>query len=1222
MTEQTETERSLRAYLLGKLARDEEVRIEEQLLVASDQVELLMIVEEELLDDYLGGTLSGRDREQFEQHFLSTPERQRKLRMARALKRYVNNQPLPAPARVSVLRPKASWSQVFLRPAWRSAIAAMLVLGVGLAILFYSKSESLVNKGRAELQAALKESPTEARIAGFNWNPQSVTLGAQPESGPDSDKMNRAFSYFRDAKGPDSAYALGQFYLAKGDLDNAIKQFTLALEGMPKNARLHSDLGAAWLEKARVEKDKVEKDKNDQSKDSDNTTYYLSQSCEHLNRALELDDSLLEALFNRALCLQRMQSLKEAANDWRAYLNRDANSAWAREARRHLEEIEQHERTSSQSNKEQFEQFLVAYKTGDRQTAWKALSQTRELISGRLIWWELLDNFFELQAAGQPAEADARMEALSYVGELELHLGEEEAQAKGDPYISRLAEFYRKTTPQQRASLSEAHKLMNEGNQFFRDSRGDEALRNYTHAQKTFARVGDDEEAMLANLLAGHCLLEKGETEQSGAVFEQIVKQCREKGYRWLLAESCFRLAMVQDQLAEHSKALENTIQALQVSEEISDNYNTQRSLAQIADQYRKLGNYELATAYLNRCLKEISVAWPGNRQMWRSCDQLTQVLAARRLNAAADAYASESLRLALEEEDSWFTYVSYIHLAILRSKQQDYAEAIRLAQLGFDHAPNDVGRAYASLQLGYLRRQAGDLRQALSDYDQSIRYIDSAEAVARDNADPDAARPKTDRLPALRYDAHKGRLFCLFAQGDEARAQKELEITLSLLRKHRESIREEQNRNTFFNVEQSVYDAAINFENSKKKNNPAVFDYSEESRARSLLDLITTAQTGAAGSDEQDGAQPISQPLKLTEVQERLPEQTQLIEYAALDDKLLICLVSKSEFSVTEARIGLSELTDKVMNFRRLILLHDTEPSAQARELYDLLIKQIELSPAKGERICIVPDKVLNNLPFGALISPASGKYLIEDYQLMIAPSATIYLVCSGRTKQATDRSRESLLAVGDPAFDRAEFPLYPPLPSTGKQVEAIAAFYPSPPPSVLTRSGAREEDVKRDMEKSDVIHLASHYVVYEGNPMNSRLLLAKEPGDRGVPGSSAGFLQADEVAGLKLRQAPLVILSACESGVEHYYNGEGMIGMSRVFIAAGAPVVVATLWQVDAFATDKLMIDFHRDRKLAGLSTPEALRQAQMEMISNDSWKHPYYWAGFTTIGGYTGF
>ncbi|MFL6214354.1 MAG: CHAT domain-containing protein [Blastocatellia bacterium] len=1218
MTSLNEEERSLRAYLLGETALEEQRQIEERLLSDSDYVELLLIIEEALIDGYVGDTLSEREREQVEKHVLTTPKQWRKLRKAKALRRYVDNaQPFPVAAPVSRLRSNRFWKQPLLTPAWRSAIAALLVLGLAIGVWRVFIHQSLADKGRAALQAALHDSPTEARIAGLNWPPQQITLGEQPNHIADKTSLESAERYLLDAvtaqPGPDSRYALGQFYLAKGDLNSAIEQFDQGLAEMPNNARLHSDLGAALLEKARRETAKVDQ-RNSAAGNSD----LLPQSLEHLNRALELDGTLLEALYNRALCYQHMQALSLAETDWRAYLSRDANSLWADEARRHLKETEDQKQKASQNNQAQFNNFLSAYQAGDRATAWKIVSQTRDLIAGRLIWWQLLNNFFERLAASQLVEANAWIDALQYVGKLELHLGAEAGQPKGDPYVSELAASYRSSSPQQRAGLLSAHQRINEGHQLYLNNQYGAALGHYTQARQDFARLGDRGEALLADLLISYCHIQDGEIAQSRSQLEQLVGECREKGYLWLLGQSSFSLAMVQDRLAEHSQALINTSQALEISEKISDGYNIQRSLAQIADQYRKLGNYELATSYLNRCLEQVSAAWPGDRQMWRNCDQLTQVFNAKRLNAAAAAYASEALRLALEMKDPTFTYISYVHLALLHSKQEDYAGAIHLAQLGVDAAPDDSCRAYAALQLGHVRSQAGDWQQALYAYDQSIKYIDLKEAEAAAHSDHAAWSAKTNNLPALRYDAHKGRLFCLFAQGEAGPAQEELARTLELLEKHRENILEEQNRNTFFNVEQSVYDAAINFEYARRADNPAVFDYSEESRARSLLEMITIAQAQAvqAKGEPQDSRPLISHPLRLAEVQPWLPEQTQLIEYVVLNDKLLICRVSKSAFSVKAVPIRLSDLTDKVLNFRRSLLRHTSEPLVEAQELYNLLIKPIELSPENGRQLCIVPDKILNNLPFAALASPDSGSYLIEDYDLTVDPSATIYLVCSERTGHTTDRDHERLLAVGDPTFDST----LPALPSTRQQVEKIAELYPSK--AVLTGDDARAVTVKREMETSDVIHLASHYVVYEGNPMNSRLLLAQEPGDRGASDRSAGFLQADEVYGLKLRRAPLVILSACQSGVEHYYNGEGMIGMSRVFIAAGAPVVVASLWPVDVFATDDLMISFHRHRKLEGLSASEALKSAQQDMLRNPAKRHPYYWAGFTVIGGHPGF
>jgi len=103
------------------------------------------------------------------------------------------------------------------------------------------------------------------------------------------------------------------------------------------------------------------------------------------------------------------------------------------------------------------------------------------------------------------------------------------------------------------------------------------------------------------------------------------------------------------------------------------------------------------------------------------------------------------------------------------------------------------------------------------------------------------------------------------------------------------------------------------------------------------------------------------------------------------------------------------------------------------------------------------------------------------------------------------------------------------------------------------------------------------------------------------------------------------LVVLSACQTGLERTYKGEGAISAARPFLKARVPLVVASLWAVDSESTAQLMTTFHRLRKQNNVvSTAEALRKAQREMLagSNEIYRHPYYWAPFAVIGGYARF
>jgi CHAT domain-containing protein len=285
---------------------------------------------------------------------------------------------------------------------------------------------------------------------------------------------------------------------------------------------------------------------------------------------------------------------------------------------------------------------------------------------------------------------------------------------------------------------------------------------------------------------------------------------------------------------------------------------------------------------------------------------------------------------------------------------------------------------------------------------------------------------------------------------------------------------------------------------------------------------------------------------------------------------------------------------------------------------LYSLLIKPVE--DLLGKEICIIPDKALNRLPFASLISPTTGKHLIEDHVILMSPSANLFIVASDRARQKEAVQTERLLSVGNPWFDRAAFINLKDLPWAATQASAISAFYRSA--EVFLEGTAKESSVRKAIERSDVAHFATHYVPDERSPMLSVLPLAGE----GKPASreSDGVLQTFELYHLNLSRLRLVVLSACQTGIERYYKGEGAIGLARAFQAAGIPLVVASSWPVESYPTKELMIVFHKHRKSGGLSTAQALRQAQLDMIRSGSpeLRNPYNWAAYTVIGGQAAF
>src|SRR4030095_11447595 len=138
--------------------------------------------------------------------------------------------------------------------------------------------------------------------------------------------------------------------------DKAVDQFREALRLDPKNAKARNDLGAALLEQGKLHSSEAERQ---------NAAEEFAESLQHLNKALELDASLTEALFNRALLYQHMKLPSQAEEDWRAYLGKDSNSRWADEARQNLKALEEQRKRISQSEGEILRGFQNAYMAGD-----------------------------------------------------------------------------------------------------------------------------------------------------------------------------------------------------------------------------------------------------------------------------------------------------------------------------------------------------------------------------------------------------------------------------------------------------------------------------------------------------------------------------------------------------------------------------------------------------------------------------------------------------------------------------------------------------------------------------------------------------------------------------------------------------------------------------------------------------------------------------------------
>ena len=1223
MAHENRDESLIRRYLLGRLAEDELQQLEERMMVDNEFYDQVLLAEDEMVEDYVNGDLPESERADFKASFLATPEGRQQVAYTKALSEYlpdhspntdvnvgvveepvVKEQPaerplakVPAPegkgsqdsSKRSEPRRLAWWRRPEFGP-YLAAAASLMVIFVGY-VVWRMISPSVVGQGLTALAYAYREQrPFEARISGFNYAPAVEARGGPPKIDTVSNDLAATLLMGAVTKHPnaDSHHALGAYYLANRDFDKAIAQFEEALRAEPNDAQLHSDLGAALLEKGKAE----------QAEDLNRGAQELSQSLEHLNRALDLRDSLLEALFNLGLAREAVGLSGQAEDCWRKYLDKDSQSPWADEARRHLDQLEMRRRQTGQRHQNSIEDILSAYRERDSEKVWALLASNREQVTRQLI-------AAHLDGIGhQPTSASRTpMEGLAYAGDLDI-------RKVGDRYAFDLAAYYESASRRQLASATTAVDLLRQAEKAYQRAALDQTLGLYTRAQRALYEAGDRCEEQLATCGIGLTLMEMARTEQSGALFAALARECEAYGYRWLRARALFYQSAIEFSRNEYSKAIASARQARTEAEAVSEKSCLVSAIDALVEYHRVLANR-------SECFEEISLSLPriegaslGSIALSRHYGIIALALNTFGLHNAAADCQQEAVRFALMiPEDFASISVAYSHLGLMYGKLQKLDDALKTLDMAYAqaevHAAERAGQekmAYAALQMGNLRRETGDYVNALLNYNHGI------ELYARLD------------YPTFLYQAYKGRLVCFVAQNDVEAARKQLTDIMALMDRHRANIFEEENRNNFFDVEQSVYDLAVGFEYGHMGHVRKAFEYAESSRGRSLLD-----SNGRAATDKSNARPRIASPFSIEQIQARIPTTARLLEYAVIDDKVVIWILSPSGFDSADVHFPEKELTETVSRYLSALqgsTVEDEKTSLQlGRELYAKLIAPVECYLGGTRSLYIVPDKVLYRLPWDALMT--GDRFLVEDYLVTVCPSATLFAVCTDEADQKGGSREERILSIGDPSFDPHQFPSLPRLWDAAHEATDVAEMYPSVSRARLIGGEAREQTVRDELMKADVAHFAMHCVIDERSPAHSCLVLAKEPESNPQPGID-GVLQAQEICAMRLPRTRLVVLSACQTGVERYYRGEGMIGMARAFFEAGVPVVVSSLWPVDSQATAELMIRFHGYRKQEGRPVSEALRLAKLSLLGGlpKGQQPPSVWAAFQTFGGHVRF
>jgi CHAT domain-containing protein/tetratricopeptide (TPR) repeat protein len=302
-----------------------------------------------------------------------------------------------------------------------------------------------------------------------------------------------------------------------------------------------------------------------------------------------------------------------------------------------------------------------------------------------------------------------------------------------------------------------------------------------------------------------------------------------------------------------------------------------------------------------------------------------------------------------------------------------------------------------------------------------------------------------------------------------------------------------------------------------------------------------------------------------------------------------------------------------------------------------------------RGKRLAIVPAGALQYLPFAALPVPAaagagSAPRLMAGHEIVEAPSATV-LATLRREAAGRPRAGQRVAVLADPVFEAGDprvarasaaaagdaIPSYltsravqriddvrgrglARLPFTRDEANAIAAIAGPARTLRATDFDARRATVLGGgLEDYRIVHFATHGLIDAERPELSGLVLSLVDA-RGAP--QDGLLRLHDIFNLALR-ADLVVLSGCQTGLGKEIRGEGLVGLTRGFMYAGAPRIVASLWQVSDLATAELMKEFYAGLLERRLTPAAALRRAQIAIAQNPRWSAPYFWAGFVLQG-----
>ncbi|HEX3127703.1 MAG TPA: CHAT domain-containing protein [Thermoanaerobaculia bacterium] len=964
---------------------------------------------------------------------------------------------------------------------------------------------------------------------------QKVRRRVEKDSRPDSLRIYGVLNLLLDWMDPSDP---GKQRGSTSRIDLAVHPLKEAAEKAPGKARFLNDLSAAFYVRAQA----------------GSPEDYL-RALDAADRALDADDRLAEARFNRALALQALYLPLDAQVAWNQFLVLDPDSPWATEAEARKEALRGRTGPGSQGPaREQAEQVLLP--------AWA-----------------------EAWLAGRTADAAQSLSAARGMGETLAEINGDRMVLDAVAAVDALG---KRNDRSGLDALARAHLDYAEGYRLYKNQSAEEGAVRLAAAKEAFRRARSPFEGKADLYLAG-CQFHGGRLGETLEALARLRLAWDRRLYPSLLGEAEWMESTalsIRGDMAGAARSYRATLADFERLGELHRVATVEGLLAEILDQ---LGLRREAWSYRYRALR---TAPQVRDPLYRA--SIYQMMADAALRegypAIALSFWKEVVHQARLSGNDLLLTDALTWRGLLRSRLGDE-----------DGVESDVARA----------RQSLDRRRDEPSRRRSEAMLDLVEGQLRTDSDPEEAiRLLTEALTRfaeldhqpLSLLAYRARARAHRMAGHQRAAEEDLASALQVYERFGRDIRAEEVRLAFLGITEGAFDELISLQALDLREADRAFDSADRSRTRVLP--LHLARVRAQKEERQRLLSAEPEPLGLAEVRRRLPPGTILVQYSLLPDRLLVWIVRREGWSFLQKTVSGEELRTRIKRLRSF----GSEPwTEQSSKLYGLLLSPWIKEVEEGETLVLIPDKALHSVPFAALRNPDTGRYLVEEHRLAVSPSATLYVRALGRESPSLPAGRG--LVIGNPAFDVGVFPLSS-LTGAEAEAKAIAGLYPGSA-DLLTGKRATSHEFLSRVRQYEWIHFAGHSMVNLQNPLLSMLVLAPSAvGDTGA-------VTAQEIYSMDLGGTRMVVLSACETGASDP-EGEGASALARAFLAAGVPTVVASLWKVDDQPTSRLFQAFHQSLR-TGSDPVSALRDAQIGLLKgrDTEFQSPEAWAAFEVIG-----